>query len=315
MIKKIIFYIALIYVGFEIYNNINLDETLNLKHKELNSKSDKAFYPQFIKDELVVSTFNVEWLGDGINDRKDRTENDYELIAKVISELNSDIVALQEIENAGAIKRILKYLKNYKFIISDNKSAQNIAYLYNTKLKITKNYIYDKVDFANRSTRPALVLVAKKDNFDFVISNVHFKSTSRFDNTKEKKERSVNIRTEQAEKMSLFVDSILNNGKEKDIIIVGDFNDSPIRKKDPSLLSLINNKNGEFLTSELKSCKYKSLYSIDHIFVSNSVMNRFIKSSERGYNFNLVYDKDQSNNISDHCPVSANFDCNLKDND
>lgn len=305
----------MIYIGFEIYNNFNFDETLNLKHKELNSKNSKAYSPQFSKDELVISTFNVEWLGDGVNDRKDRTENDYKFIAKIISELNADIVALQEIENKDAIKRILKYLKNYKYIISDNKSAQNLAYLYNSKLKIINNYIYDKVDFADRSTRPALVLVAKKNNFDFVISNVHFKSTSRYDNTKEKRERSISIRTQQAEKMSLFIDSILNSGKEKDVIIVGDFNDSPIRKKDPSLISLINYNKGEFLTSELKSCKNKSLYSIDHIFISNSVKNRFILSSERSYNFNLIYEKEITSNISDHCPVSANFNCILKDND
>lgn len=315
MIKKIIFYFVLIYLSYEIYNNFNFNQTFNLKHKELNSKSKKAFITQFKEDELIISTFNVEWLGDGLNDRKERSENDYKLIAKVISELNSDIVALQEIENKIALKRILKYLTDYKFVISENKSAQNIAYLYNTKIKITRNYIYDKVDFADRSTRPALVLVAKKNNFDFVISNVHFKSTSRFDNTKEKKERSISIRTEQADKMSLFVDSIINKGKEKDIIIVGDFNDSPIRKKNPSLLSLIYNKNGEFLTSELKSCKNKTLYSIDHIFVSKSVINRFITTSERSYNFNLIYEKEISNNISDHCPVSANFDCKRKDND
>ncbi len=285
-----------------------------LKNKEITSNK-AAFSPNFSKNELTIATFNVEWLGDGINDRKDRTEQDYKTISKIISEMNADVLGLQEIENEATIKMLLKYLKGYKYQITQNKSAQNVAFLYNSKLKIKRTYEYDKVDFQDRSTRPALVLEMKKGNFDFVISNVHFKSTSHYDNTEEKRERSYTIRTKQAEEMSYFVDSVINAKKEQDVIILGDFNDTPVRKKNPTLMAMLENPNISFLTKEMKSCKSRSMFAIDHIAVSNSIINRFVQSSERSYDISLIYGKDAAKNLSDHCPILANFDITAKDND
>ena len=289
---------------------------INNKNNEQNiSKAKDAFQPKFSKNELIVGTFNVEWLGDGINDRKDRTEEDYKTISKIIAEMNADVLGLQEIENETTIKKILKYLKGYKYKITQNNSAQNVAFLYNSKIKIKRSFEYDKIDFQDRSTRPALVMELKKGNLDFVISNIHFKSTSHYDNTEEKRERSYSIRTKQAEEMSYFVDSILNSKNEKDVIILGDFNDTPVRKKNPTLMALLDNPNVTFITKEMKSCKSRSMYAIDHIVVSNSLLNRFVQSSERSYDISLVFGKDVAKNISDHCPVLANFDITPKDND
>lgn len=264
---------------------------------------------------MVVATFNVEWLGDGKTDRKPRNEADYNNIAKIISELNADIVGLQEIENVNAIKKILKYLKSYKFIITENKTAQNVAYLYNSKLEIKRSFVSDRIDVADRSTRPALVMECKKSNFDFVVVNVHLKSTSRYDNTAEKKERSFDLRGSQVIELNKFADSIINAKKELDVILLGDFNDTPIRKKNPTLTPLIENPNLVFITKDMKSCKNPSMYSIDHIISSKSAFNRFTTDSERNFDIGLVFGKELTQNISDHCPIILTFDVKSKDND
>ena len=62
---------------------------------------------------VVVGTFNMEWLGDGIDDRIKRSERDYERLAEVIENTNADVLGLQEIENEAALKRIMKYLPEY----------------------------------------------------------------------------------------------------------------------------------------------------------------------------------------------------------
>lgn len=295
---------------------IGLNNSSNNKSSNKNIVIDKqAFSPKFSKNELILATFNVEWLGDGINDRKERTEQDYKIISKIMSEMNADILGLQEIENEATVKKILKYLKGYKYQITKNKSAQNVAFLYNSKLKIKRNFVYDKVDFQDRSTRPALVIEAQKGNFDFVVANIHLKSTSHYDNTVEKRERSFAIRTKQAEEMSNFADSILSSNKEHDVFILGDFNDTPVRKKNPTLMALQNNANLTFLTGEMKSCKSRSLFAIDHIVASKQAQNRFVANSERSYDINIIYGKEAAKNISDHCPVLANFDILAKDND
>lgn len=229
--------------------------------------------------------------------------------------MNADIVGLQEIENADAINKILKYLKGYKYTITANKSAQNVAYLFNSKLEIKRSFVSDRIDVADRSTRPALVMECKKGNFDFVVANVHLKSTSRYDNTAEKKERSFNLRKTQVIELNKFADSIINAKKELDVIILGDFNDTPVRKKNPTLTSLIQNPNLVFITKDMKSCKYPSMYSIDHIISSKSAYSRFTSDSERHFDIGLVLGKELTQNISDHCPIILTFDVKSKDND
>lgn len=319
----VIFFKILENFGFINPNEFNLGNIANSESQKNNtqkqnkntSKSKKYYTPKFSNDELVVATFNVEWLGDGNTDRKPRSEADYNTIAKIISELNADIVGLQEIENANAIKKILTYLKGYKYKITENKSAQNVAYLYNSKLEIKRSFVSDRIDIAERSTRPALVMECKKSNFDFVVANVHLKSTSRYDNTAEKKERSFDLRGSQVIELNKLADSIINAKKELDVILLGDFNDTPVRKKNPTLTPLLENPNLVFITKDMKSCKNRSMYSIDHIISSKSAYNRFAIDSERNFDINLVFGKDVAQNISDHCPIILNFEIKSKDND
>lgn len=328
LIKKLLF---IFLVGFLIYKissnfgydllNLSGENTLlntqifktSAKNKTLNE--NKIFTPQFTNNQLIVSTFNVEWLGDGEKDRKKRAEKDYKNIASVISEIGADIIGLQEIENKKAVEKILKYIKGYSYVMAPIKSGQNVVFLYSNNLKIKRTFSSDRIDVEGRSTRPAIVIEAKKGNFDFVVTNVHFKSSSHFDNTPEKKARSVNIRTRQADALTALADSIINEGKEKDVILLGDFNDTPVRKKNPTLLSLINNPNLVFITQKLKSCKYRSAYAIDHIIVSQSAYSRYIDESLRYFDTQSIFQEEELKNISDHCPVIVNFDIKGKDND
>jgi len=160
-----------------------------------------------------------------------------------------------------------------------------------------------------------LILSCKKNNFDFYLMVVHLKSSSHWDNTEEKQENSKEIRLKQAQILSEWLDSITNSGKEKDIIIAGDFNDTPTRKKDNTLIPLINDRNLTILTGAMKSCRYKSAYGIDQIVASVAAAKRFIKNSERTYDFRSSIPDAQASKISDHCPVLLEFEVVSPDND
>lgn len=264
---------------------------------------------------LSIGTFNMEWLGDGIKDQKERTENDYKNLADIIKKTDFDIIGLQEVENEAALKKVLNYLPDYKFIIGKGGHLQNVAMIYKNYINLEAMGEYIPLAVDPSKNRPGLLAKVNYDNYDFYIMSVHLKSTSRFDDTPQKKMESYQMRKKQAQVLSSWVDSLLQNGKEKDIIIVGDLNDTPLKDKNCYIMDLYNNTNVKFVTAELKSCKNPKWYVIDHVILSNESMNRFIKGSEVIYNFRESLTEEESKNISDHCPVGVRLQLGLPDND
>jgi endonuclease/exonuclease/phosphatase family metal-dependent hydrolase len=264
---------------------------------------------------VVVSTFNAEWLGDGNNDRVQRSEKDYERIADVIQNTDADIIGMQEIENEEALKRVMKYLPDYEFIIGNTGYIQNPAVVFkkNVDVKFIENYT--PLAVVKNKTRAGLVVSVKKGNFDWLMMVVHLKSTSRYDSTDQMRKDSYEMRYNQALVLRKWADSISNNSTEKDILIIGDFNDNPLRKKIQNMLPLVENNGFEFLTQELESCANPRWDMIDHIVVNNSARNRYLINSLFIYNIYNAYTKSEIEKISDHCPVMVAFDISMPDND
>jgi len=274
----------------------------------------ESFRNEYDENAITMATFNVEWLGDGIEDRNLRNEIDYKRIAEVLIDLKADIIGLQEVENDLALEKIIKFMPGYKYIVGETGYIQNPAFLYRDTIlvKFVQNYKPLAVK-ANR-TRPGLLVYVKKGNFDFYLMNVHFKSTSRADSTEELKLESYALRRKQAEVLRNWSDSLLNYSIEKDIIIIGDFNDNPLR---PSkiLSPLLFSNNFLFLTDKLGSCKNPDWDNIDHIVINKSVFQRFIQGSVYMYNIPAKYEDYEVKKISDHCPVIAKFNILIPDND
>lgn len=272
------------------------------------------FGVEFSPEVLSICTFNTEWLGDGIQDNKERATWDYKNIAKVISITNADIIALQEVENEKAIRKVLDYLDGYKFFVAEGYGKQNLAILYNQNIELKVVDIFKPLIVEENRTRPGLLVYAKKGNFDFYLMNVHLKSTSSYDNTEELRQKSYELRQQQAMVLNQFLDSMLTNQNDRDIFFVGDMNDNPNRKNsnikffadDPKVL---------FLTSYLRSCKNPNWDNIDHIAITPNIEPRLIKSSIRQVNLYELFKQTQAQQVSDHCPVVISFDVTLTDND
>ncbi|GAB1431044.1 hypothetical protein MASR2M18_18780 [Ignavibacteria bacterium] len=266
-------------------------------------------------DRLTVGTFNIAWLGDGHNDREKRDEDDYRAIAGVIRDTKADIIGLEEIENIEAIERVLKYLPGYKAYIGSGGRAQNVGVLYNSTVDVRIEGEYSPIAIEAGRNRPGLVAYCRKGNFDWIMMVVHLKSTSRYDSTERLRKASYLTRSQQAEKIVFWADSIRKSSAEQDVLIVGDFNDFPLRKTNPTLLPVLADPSLEFLTMNMSSCKYENMKSIDQILVSNSAKSRFYTGSENMINFQAALPKKQAAKISDHCPVTCQFDISEPDND
>ncbi|MBK9250057.1 MAG: endonuclease/exonuclease/phosphatase family protein [Ignavibacteria bacterium] len=265
--------------------------------------------------KVSIGTFNIGWLGDGIDDKISRTEEDFKRIAGVISESNVDVMGLQEIKNKTAITNVLKYLPDYSYYIGHHGKSQNVCVIFRNDVKVTDEGEFMPIAVDTSRNRPSLVLKCKKGNFDWKMMIVHFKSSSRYDSTPEMQSEARRMRTAQAEVASMWVDSLLTDPKEQDIFIVGDCNDFPQRTKNPTLMALIANKNIEFLTHETKSCRNEKWFGIDHIICSKSAKKRVITGSDHSVNFYAQYPKETADKISDHCPVIIDFEVVTPDND
>ncbi len=264
---------------------------------------------------VTIGTFNIEWLGDAVDDRVPRSVKDYELIAEFIQRSGADIMGLQEIENEKALEIVLRFLPGWSYKLGSNGGKQNLGVIYKEDIEIESLGEYMSVSVVENKTRPGFIVKAKKGNFDWIMMVVHFKSTSRYDDTPEKKLESYRIRSDQAEVVDNWVDSVLAAGSEDDVIIVGDFNDNPVREKTHTLDSLVFNEHLNFVTTDLKSCKYRFWKVIDHIVISDAAQKRMIKDSEKVMDIYSALPKSQAEKVSDHCPVAAKFDTKMPDND
>jgi len=281
-----------------------------------NYKSKTDSESNWISDKHInIGTFNIAWFGDGIDDNMPRKSEDYELIAEIIRDSGLEVIGLQEIENAATMNLLLEYLPNYSYYISTGGGKQNLAVLYRNHIELEYISDYTPIAVEENRTRPGMFLKGRKGNFDWYLLVVHFKSTSRFDDTPEKRQASIETRAKQSEIVSRFVDSLLTSVTEQDIIIVGDFNDYLERKGGSSLSALASNNNLEFLTAGQISCKNEKWYVIDHIVVNKSARNRFIENSVFIDNFRSRFDKSIADIISDHCPIGVSFEIVSPDND
>lgn len=278
-------------------------------------ESQKAKRKPINPNEIIVGTFNIEWLGDGFNDRIERDEQDYKNIARIIEDSQCDIVGVQEIENFNALAKLIKYLPEYSFYISRDDAPQKVGIIFRKDVKVRYICDYSPLEVEEKRTRPGLVVAVQKGNFDFLALVVHFKATSRFDDTPEKVEQSRILRTKQSEVVSRWVDSTLSHQEEEDLFVIGDFNETPKRKQYNTLIPLLENSNVIFLTEALKSCKLPNAYVIDHILVTKAVLNRFFQNSLTLYNTYELFPKEQAEKISDHCLIYARFDVTKPDND
>lgn len=267
-------------------------------------------------DTVTIATFNMEWLGDGnADDRKPRTEADYKRIAAVIESCKADVIGVEEVENSEALKRVLKYVEGYSYYIGKAGRQQNVGVLYRNTITVTNPQEYMPVATRGERNRPGFVVNCRKGNFDWTMMVLHLKSTSRADSTDALREESFVNRREQAAKVAAWADSIITNTKEKDILIVGDMNDSPVRRNNPTLTPMTDNVNITFLTSSLTACKNSSWSNIDHIVASQSAAKRWLPAAMHHYNFLAEYRAEEATMISDHCPVIGQFEITSPDND
>ncbi len=261
---------------------------------------------------VSIGTFNTNWLGGEAGaGMKPRKEADYKDIASLIKESGASVMGLEEVGSEDAVKRLINYLPGYDFVIGttgvrDGGKSQRLVVLYDTaKVQCDKSSMEELKDVmvpelaGEGRLRAPLAVKMKADNFDFTLVVCHMKA--RFD------EEAKEIRSAQADKLNSWIQNKIKDGGEKDVIVVGDFNDFlgsiPLKKMESQLYFVTQEaaQKGEY-----SNIKFKSL--IDQIGVTSvsggaeaNYISQSVHMPDIGKYPNFV------KRISDHKPVVASF--------
>ena len=221
--------------------------------------------------EFSVASYNVENLFDLKHDKSDYKEyipngssgwNEavqkikLQNISTVINDLNPDIAALQEIESKKALRSLKAYLPNYPYdIFYKNKgSSVGVAFLSKFPIEESKTIeIESKITF----NRPILLTTFLIDNHKLTIFNNHWPSKRAAEN-------------ERVEYAYSLMNHLKKLPKEKDYILLGDFNSNYDEYKTFKHNDKLNNTYGITGINQILNTTYEKKAVTKNILMASS---------------------------------------------
>jgi exonuclease III len=229
-------------------------------------------------------------------------------VAQLIKDMDIDLFGLQELDDVTSFYRLLDSLPDYNGIISNyptDYSKLGIIYKkdFISVSSVTQIYTNDWYAFP----RPPLTAYIEIKNgnftvFDFTLFILHLKALGGDENEAR--------RRDACEKLRMYIDNFLLTSQDKDVIVLGDWNDELSDPSEDNVFQVFFNDttNYTFLTFNLiGQASYPSYNSlIDHILITNDAL------PEYGNGNTMIIDLDYqfsnySSYVSDHRPVFSQF--------
>jgi deoxyribonuclease-1-like protein len=260
---------------------------------------------------IKIAAFNIQIFG------KTKRQKDYvmDVLTDIVREF--DIVLIQEIrdsreETAPYFLQKINEMEGaeYKFVRSERLgrtvSKEAYAYFYNSETVEfieDSNYVYDDVD--DLFEREPYLASFRSGNFDFTLVGIHTKPDDAY--------------SEIGNLTYVVYSTLSKNPKEKDIIILGDFNADGGYFDEDDFTNLF--KASEFywvITSDMDTMTTTD-YTYDRIVLMNATYgHEYIKDSAGVFYFDIEYEISNSTlikEISDHYPIYAEYETGLEDDD
>ena len=287
----------------------------DLYYSGANSKSSRTQSPQSLNrnnwdfpnlnkdDSIEINTWNVEFFPNA---------NDCTILAlaEAVLDLNADIIAFQELRRTWWFSKLMSYLPEYDFIVSQQASFMDLAIIYkNNMFDITRQIEPFAENDYNFAGRPPLQadLTYNKDgqNIPLSVINLHMKCSD--------------SALQRRQKAGLMLHEYLDEyyDEQSNIIVLGDWNDDT--KDDPGehcFEPFFRDDRFYFTTREIAFDINQASYPkepyvsfLDHIMISEKLLPR-----ESSYDVKTIlmgdfmggYDVYEAY-ISDHRPVLLSF--------
>jgi len=280
--------------------SLNLMNTGNPKELQFNQWD----FPNFNKAESIeIITWNCEFFPHA-------NDSTIFALAEAISEMDVDIIAFQELRRVGWFSKLMAYLPEYSYIVSEQASFMDLAIIFKSDLfKFVRQYEPFSDNDYNFAGRPPLQadLLIKTENglIPLSIINIHMKCC---DSGLQRRKNAVAM-------LHDYVDATFES--QSNIILLGDWNDDT--KDEPgqhSFDTFFNDDRFHFVTEKISYDMSQASYPkepwvsfLDHILVSNKLVepgsNYHVQTIKMGDYMGGYENYDTY--ISDHLPVLLSF--------
>ena len=285
----------------DVYKKLDWNSRINSDDQDINivQTSNQWDFPSINNvNGLDIITWNCEFF-------PTNGDSTIDALSEAIIEMNPDIVAFQEIKKRGWFSKLMMYLPEYDFIISQQSSFMDQAIIYKKDLfdLVARKELFAENDYFFAGRPPLQCdLLFKENNQKLSIINLHMKCC----------DSGLQRRKLAAQQLYDYVKENINNSLSNQYIILGDWNDDLKDDIGEHCFDSFINDNTMFfptldITYDLEQASYpKEPYVsfLDHILVSNSLVDgkkyivKTIPIDEYMGSFD-IYEK----YISDHMPV------------
>jgi len=292
-----------------------IEDSQYLYYSESISKSSKTQSPQSLNrndwdfpnlnknDSIEIITWNCEFFPHA-------NDSTILALAEAVLDLNADIIAFQELRRTGWFSKLMAYLPEYDFIVSQQASFMDLAIIYkNNMFELVRQIEPFSENDYNFAGRPPLQadLTYNKDgqNIPLSVINLHMKCC----------DSGLQRRQKAGQMLFEYLDE--HYDEQSNIIVLGDWNDDT--KDDPGehcFEPFFQDDRFYFTTREIAFDINQASYPkepyvsfLDHIMISEKLLPR-----ESSYDVKTIlmgdfmggYDVYETY-ISDHRPVLLSF--------
>jgi exonuclease III len=286
-----------------------------LYYSGVNSKSSRTQSPQTLNrndwdfpnlnkdDSIEIITWNCEFFPHA-------NDSTILALAEAVLDLNADIIAFQELRRTGWFSKLMAYLPEYDFIVSQQASFMDLAIIYKNNMfemvRQIEPFAENDYNFAGRPPLQADFIVSMNgQDIPLSVVNLHMKCC----------DSGLARRQKAAQMLYEYLDE--SYAEQSNIIVLGDWNDDT--KDEPGqhcFDPFFQDDRFYFTTREIAFDIEQATYPkepyvsfLDHIMVSEQLLPR-----ETDYDVKTIlmgeymggYDVYESY-ISDHLPVMLSF--------
>ena len=257
-----------------------------------------------------IISWNIEWFP--------KNNNTAIKVQEILTRLDADVYALQEIEDTTLLKQVVSNIAGYECHFKSSYYG-GLAYVYNTNtIQINSKYeIFTSQPYWNAFPRSPQILDCNFMGSNYVIINNHFKCCGdgilNVNNINDEENR----RLQAVTYLKQYID---NTFSSKKVILLGDLNDEIIDNTANNVFQDFINDNFNYLFTDMQIAQGNSIdwsyptwpSHLDHIIITNEIFADF-------QNFNSLVSviriddyigtwSNYENNISDHRPIGLKLD-------
>jgi len=264
-------------------------------------------------NSLDLATWNIEWFP-----KNDQVTINY--VTEIISLLDLDILAIQEVDDTTMFDQMLDALPAYTGYYESSWFA-GLAYIYKIGLvEINDIYeIYTTSPYWNAFPRSPMVMDINFMGENYFIINNHFKCCGDgiidFDDTSDEENRRYTA-------INLIKEYIDNNLSDNNVIVLGDLNDNIAEELPNNVFQDVLNDSNHYRFADLEIAQGNSSEwsfpnwpsHLDHILITNELFNRLNNSVVQTIKIDEYLNggwNEYDQNISDHRPVAIKFSINI----